>query len=63
MARNGPFLVICINSSIPKTFEQRVGERLLAEVVYSILFYIYGSLLIVWYSMYDEISYNVAEKD
>ncbi|CAK78489.1 unnamed protein product (macronuclear) [Paramecium tetraurelia] len=36
-----------------------VIERLLAEVVYTILFYIYGCLLIVWYTMYDEISYNI----
>jgi len=31
----------------------------LAEVVYTLLFYIYGCLLIVWYTMYDEISYNI----
>ncbi|CAD8082653.1 unnamed protein product [Paramecium primaurelia] len=36
-----------------------VIERLLAEVVYTLLFYIYGCLLIVWYTMYDEISYNI----
>ncbi|CAD8107613.1 unnamed protein product [Paramecium primaurelia] len=36
-----------------------VIERLLAEIVYTILFYIYGCLLIVWYTMYDEISYNI----
>ncbi|CAD8162908.1 unnamed protein product [Paramecium octaurelia] len=36
-----------------------VIERLLSEVVYTILFYIYGCLLIVWYTMYDEISFNV----
>ncbi|CAK63340.1 unnamed protein product (macronuclear) [Paramecium tetraurelia] len=36
-----------------------VIERLLAEIVYTILFYIYGCLLIVWYTMYDEISFNI----
>ncbi|CAD8175969.1 unnamed protein product [Paramecium pentaurelia] len=36
-----------------------VIERLLSEVVYTLLFYIYGCLLIVWYTMYDEISFNV----
>lgn len=34
----------------------------MAEVVYTILFYIYGILLMVWYTMYDEISFNISEK-
>lgn len=37
-------------------------ERNIAEIVYSILFFIYGILLMVWYSMYDDISYNVSEE-
>ncbi|CAD8175121.1 unnamed protein product [Paramecium pentaurelia] len=43
-------------------YKERVCERILAEVVYSILFYIYGILLMVWYTMYDEISFNISEK-
>ena len=34
---------------------------MLAEIVYTLLFFIYGCLLIVWYTMYDEISFNVYE--
>lgn len=36
-------------------------ERMLAEIIYTLLFFIYGYLLIVWYTMYDEISFNVYE--
>ncbi|CAD8086015.1 unnamed protein product [Paramecium sonneborni] len=43
-------------------YKERVCERILAEVVYTILFYIYGILLMVWYTMYDEISFNISEK-
>ncbi|CAD8084851.1 unnamed protein product [Paramecium sonneborni] len=43
-------------------YNERVCERILAEVVYTILFYIYGILLMVWYTMYDEISFNISEK-
>ncbi|CAD8160627.1 unnamed protein product [Paramecium pentaurelia] len=43
--------------------DKRVYERILAEVVYTILFYIYGILLMVWYTMYDEISFNVSERN
>ncbi|CAD8156396.1 unnamed protein product [Paramecium octaurelia] len=43
--------------------DKRVFERILAEVVYTILFYIYGILLMVWYTMYDEISFNVIERN
>ncbi|CAD8079049.1 unnamed protein product [Paramecium sonneborni] len=40
-----------------------VYERILAEIVYTILFYIYGILLMVWYTMYDEISFNISERN
>ncbi|CAD8074026.1 unnamed protein product [Paramecium sonneborni] len=43
--------------------DKRVYERILAEVVYTILFYIYGILLMVWYTMYDEISFNISERN
>ncbi|CAD8093235.1 unnamed protein product [Paramecium sonneborni] len=36
-----------------------VIKRFLSDLVYTLLFYIYGCLLIVWYTMYDEISFNV----
>ena len=38
-------------------------ERILAEIVYTILFYIFGILLMVWYTMYDEISFNISERN
>ncbi|CAD8062642.1 unnamed protein product [Paramecium primaurelia] len=47
----------------PFDHDKRVYERILAEVVYTILFYIYGILLMVWYTMYDEISFNVSERN
>ncbi|CAD8171539.1 unnamed protein product [Paramecium pentaurelia] len=43
--------------------DKRMFERILAEVVYTILFYIYGILLMVWYTMYDEISFNISERN
>ncbi|CAK81025.1 unnamed protein product (macronuclear) [Paramecium tetraurelia] len=63
MVRPGPLLIICISHShFQQDYKERVCERILAEVVYTILFYIYGILLMVWYTMYDEISFNIAEK-
>ncbi|CAD8168621.1 unnamed protein product [Paramecium octaurelia] len=47
----------------PFDYDKRVFERILAEVVYTILFYIYGILLLVWYTMYDEISFNISERN
>jgi hypothetical protein len=31
---------------------------MLAEIIYSFLFAIYAVVLIIWYSIYDEISFN-----
>ncbi|KAM3133633.1 hypothetical protein pb186bvf_014320 [Paramecium bursaria] len=52
--------VICI---FIQDFEQMVYQRLIAEIPYTLLFFIYGILLIVWYTMYDEISFNIQAKD
>ena len=41
----------------------RIAERVLAEIVYSILFAIYAILLIVWYSLYDEISFSIIKEN
>ena len=37
-------------------YQTRSVERLLAEVPFSILFSVYQIILIVWYSLYEEIS-------
>lgn len=36
-------------------------EHIINDITYTILFYIYGYLLIVWYSMYDEISFTITD--
>ena len=40
----------------------RPVERLLAEIVYSILFTKYAIILIVWYTVFDEIKFNISSK-
>ena len=57
MASNRSFSNECNIIILLKDILDRRGERVLAEIVYSILFAIYGIILIVWYTMYDEISY------
>lgn len=38
-----------------------IVEHILNDITYTILFYIYGYLLIVWYSMYDEVSFTITD--
>lgn len=59
MAHTRSIRSLCINDYYIKKGKLPVIERILADIVYTLLFYIYGCLLIVWYTMYDEISYNV----
>ncbi|CAD8068769.1 unnamed protein product [Paramecium sonneborni] len=37
-----------------------IFEHILNDISYTLLFYIYGYLLIIWYSMYAEISFNIS---
>lgn len=59
MAHTRSIRSLCIYDHHIKRGKLTVIERILADIVYTLLFYIYGCLLIVWYTMYDEISYNV----
>jgi hypothetical protein len=45
-----------------KGYIERVSERIISEIVYSILFAIYAIILIIWYTLYDEISFNTNEE-
>ena len=39
----------------------RIIERILGEIVYSILFAIYGVILMAWFTIYNEVSFNYSE--
>jgi hypothetical protein len=59
MAYFRSLLVICNNDHYIQKGMNIIIEHILSDVVYSVLFYIYGYLLMAWYSMYDEISFTI----
>lgn len=69
-------LWMSIDPFVLKSVLHRSVERLLSELIYSLLYALYGTVLLVWYSshkkpnkcqffryvIYDELSYNINRK-